>query len=70
MATECVEITLNGVSHMVERGTLISKVLDPSHGVTLVCAGKRLCGKCRVRAVGELSAIARMAIPPPATAKP
>lgn len=57
MAAEFVEITLNGVSRTVERGTLVSEVLDPSHGVSLVCGGKRLCRKCRVRAVGELNAL-------------
>ncbi len=57
MKTERVEITLNGTTRTVERGILISQVLTPAHGVSLVCGGKRRCRKCRVRAFGELSAL-------------
>ncbi|MBQ6707277.1 MAG: DUF4445 domain-containing protein [Clostridia bacterium] len=55
MKTEGVEVVLNGTCHLVDRGTRISRLLTPSHGVSMICGGKGVCRKCRVRAWGELS---------------
>lgn len=49
------DIVINGRKTRVEEGVLLSDVLREEEGFMLPCAGKGRCGKCKVKAVGDLS---------------
>ena len=48
-----IRVIINGTERYVERGLKISDLLD----IELLCAGNGRCGKCKVFARGELSAL-------------
>ena len=48
-----IRVLINGTERYVERGLKISDLLD----IELLCAGNGRCGKCKVFARGELSAL-------------
>ena len=53
-------VTIENQRYLVERGTLLSDVIGPHHSLELPCAGQGKCGKCRVTAAGQLSAVSKI----------
>lgn len=49
------KVTVNGRIFQTEKGTMLADVLREAGGLKMPCAGKGICGKCRVRASGLLS---------------
>lgn len=49
------KVTVNGRIFQTEKGTVLADVLREAGGLKMPCAGKGICGKCRVRASGLLS---------------
>lgn len=49
------QILINGKKVSVEKGTLLSDILQEAGGFKMPCGGQGHCGKCKVYAVGALS---------------
>lgn len=50
------QILINGKSASAEKGTLLSDILQEAGGFKMPCGGQGHCGKCKVHALGALSA--------------
>ncbi len=48
-------IYVNGLEKIVQKGVLVSEVLQEEVGFRMPCAGHGRCGKCKVLAIGMLS---------------
>ena len=46
------KVTVNGRIFQTEKGTVLADVLREAGGLKMPCAGKGICGKCRVRRQG------------------
>ncbi len=52
-----ITVTINGKAELCEKNQKLSDVITPNHHFDKPCAGKGICGKCRVKAYGALSAL-------------
>ncbi len=50
-----ITVTINGKAEICEKNQKLSEVIIPNHHLDRPCAGKGICGKCRVKAYGKLS---------------
>lgn len=48
-------VKINDQSIFVQEGTLLQDVLAPQHRLEMLCGGHGKCGKCRIKATGQLS---------------
>lgn len=48
-------VIIDGKPCLVESGTTLGNIIISGHEFSMPCAGRGICGKCRVKAEGELS---------------
>ncbi len=55
MTEKTVTVTVDGIPHVCETGAVLGDILSRDGSLAMPCGGHGRCGKCRVRASGEIS---------------